>query len=650
MPSETEPILFEESPLELPPLPAALEWLAGPARFFGWFMLPKPRNVIAWLISVALAAGYLQYAWYMTGYATCDFASQWLMGRMFLVNKGHALYLVPEERPVLNQGYLHEPDKLKELDWQVLTKGHPDKNAEDVVLEGPLYPPTAGLLFAPIALLPPQAAHAVMAMLYLQMACVVGWLLKVITRGRLRAGEGTLLAMVFPNFPVAIVLGQNSMLSLLIVVAGWAVASRGWPLLGGLIWGLLAYKPVFAVALIMVPVVQCRWRMVIGMVVGGGAFVLATLPFLLRPEDRYLFAWNEDLQRWTWVMDTERVKSAFEPWWRWKQVGEHAAKMYTNDPNWVWMSRDLTGLPRRALWDWEHFRAHARYVLAIDHHWDMKFMQAVHDEEIWERLCLGLLVAVGAYTALVCAGTAWGLRRHGRTPSAAYQATRDAFLLIGALFTTYHFMHYDLLLFALPVTLLIDNASRRGWWRHNARVELALGMTLLTCFLFLACAWHAARFMDLPEDPEPAQSVVDNAGSTPAASKPKDQILAEVERNEPPRSAPKGAASAAGSASVQISAQLKPSSQHLAPPLLRWVYFIFVGIVLVVFLGAWIWTAYLQSWMFDAVLWLVLLCSAVDLAYVGPSVRIPFETFLLLIAWVWAGCLTWREALTLIRR
>jgi hypothetical protein len=75
-----------------------------------------------------------------------------------------------------------------------------------------------------------------------------------------------------------------------------------------------------------------------------------------------------------------------------------------------------------------------------------------------------------------------------------------------------------------------------------------------------------------------------------------------------------------------------------------WAYFVFVGIALVVFVTSWAWAAYLQSWMFDAVLWTLLFFSAIDLAWVGPSTRLPFELFLLLLAWLWAGVLTWRIA------
>ena len=44
-------------------------------------------------------------------------------------------------------------------------------------------------------------------------------------------------------------------------------------------WGLLAFKPVWAVAFLLVPLLTRRWRFAAGMVLCGGGLALATLPF-----------------------------------------------------------------------------------------------------------------------------------------------------------------------------------------------------------------------------------------------------------------------------------------------------------------------------------------------------------------------------------
>ena len=61
-------------------------------------------------------------------------------------------------------------------------------------------------------------------------------------------------------------LGQNAQFTLLILVWGWCLAAKGHELRAGAVWGLLAFKPVWAVAFLLVPIVLRRWRMLFGMV------------------------------------------------------------------------------------------------------------------------------------------------------------------------------------------------------------------------------------------------------------------------------------------------------------------------------------------------------------------------------------------------
>lgn len=639
---------FNHSDPPSPPawdLPVGLKWLAGPARLALWFLGPAPRNVIAWIVAIGLAIGYPQYAWYCNGHTACDFAGQWLMGRMFATNNAHNLYLVADERPILHSGYSGKT--RDDLDWQLLGKGHDDP--AKVIVEGPLYPPTAGLLFWPLAALPPQPAFAVVSVLYVQLAFLVGWFIRLITRGRVRAGEGALLTLVFPNIAVAIVLGQNSMLTLAILTAGWLLMTRGWHFWGGVAWALLAYKPVFAVAAALVPLLLLRWRMLLGMAAGAAAYVVATLPFLLPPEERYLWSWDEHQQKWVWVMNGARLEKALEPWWRWREVGAHAAWMYTYDRNWVWMSRDLTGLPRRAMWDWENLRIQLRYVLGIDE-WSSDVMQNVHNGEELKHLCLGLPIAAGAFTVLVSAGAAWWIWRRGRSPTAAVELPRDAFVLFGALFTTYHFMHYDLAVFALPTVLLIDNAARRAGWSGDRRSELALGAVLLVSLVLFGFAVQAAHFVEAPACYPASTAAGSFSDSAADASQPKP-LPAEVAPGTPPSAPPATAsgrdASAAGSSASKTVSWTPPPEM---PGPVRWAYFAFSGISLVVFLAAWGWAGFLGSWLFDVAWGVLLVWCTLDLAWVGPCMRLPFETFLFLVAWIWTGSLLWRETRALARR
>lgn len=423
-----------------------------------WFLFRRgPRNVVAWILTVLVGLTYLDAAWNSTGHVTCDFASQWLMGRMFFVGRAHELYLVVPQKEVLSQGY-RDGDFAKMV-RDILQKGR--REIADDEVEGPLYPPTHGLVMMPFSMLEPRAAHAVLTLIYVQLVFVCGFMIRDITQGRIQAGEATLVCMVFPNFAGGIVLGQNSSLTLTMVTAGWWLWSRGRPGLAGLVWGLLAYKPVFAVALLWVPVVLPNGRFFAGMIASGTGFVAATLPF-----------------------------TGFAAWLRWFEVGRHAAELYERDANWVWMSRDLIGLPRRQLWDWEHLRPHLE-LIAAQRPFDFDVMQQVQNGP-WQTalgvgLWLGVLVlTLGFWTAL----RRFDLSRNVLKPVVA-SGPRPAFLLFGALLTTYHFMHYDLQPMALPMCLLLAHLGRMS--RLAGGLLIAVNVALVYCHMDLSLGHGSVR-------------------------------------------------------------------------------------------------------------------------------------------------------------
>ena len=130
--------------------------------------------------------------------------------------------------------------------------------------------------------------------------------------------------MMFPGFAGSINLGQNATLTLAILVWGWALAARGRPALGGMVWGLLAFKPVWALAFFLVPLLSRRWRMCLAMVATGTGLGLLTLPFV-----------------------------GLHSWFDWLAIGKEAADTYDVERNWIFLSRDLLSVPRRYLLDFE---------------------------------------------------------------------------------------------------------------------------------------------------------------------------------------------------------------------------------------------------------------------------------------------------------
>lgn len=422
-----------------------------------WLFRRKPRNRLAWVFTTLIGLIYLDAAWNSTGHVTCDFACQWLIGRMFFLGQAEDLYVVGHEKTILAQGYNGQ-------DWEkmvrdILQKGR--ASIADEEIEGPLYPPTHGLLMMPFAMLDPRAAYAVLTLIYVQLVFLCGYLIRDITQARIQAGEAALLCMVFPNFAGGIVLGQNSSLTLTVILAGWWLWTRRRPWLAGMVWGLLAYKPVFAVALLWVPVVLLNWRFLAGMMASGAGFVAATLPF-----------------------------TGLAPWLRWLQVGRHGAELYATDPNWVWMSRDLIGLPRRQLWDWEHFWEHLQLVMG-QRDFDPETMQGVLTDPfatwVGVSLWLGVLVATAAGFVLL----RWLSRARsgfGDIPSFGFL---PAFLLFGALLTPYHFMHYDLQPLALPMCLLLAVSDQLG--RLARLVLVGIHLVLVHCHMDLSMGHGSIR-------------------------------------------------------------------------------------------------------------------------------------------------------------
>src|SRR5262249_41673373 len=95
----------------------------------------------------------------------------------------------------------------------------------------------------------------------------------------------------------------------------------GW---GGVVWGLLAFKPVWAMSFFLVLVLTGRWRFGLAMLAVGALLGLATLPFV-----------------------------GLSSWFVWLAVGREAWHLYGIEENWILLSRDLLSIPRRYLTDFK---------------------------------------------------------------------------------------------------------------------------------------------------------------------------------------------------------------------------------------------------------------------------------------------------------
>lgn len=422
-------------------------------------------GVALWLINLSLRSN---------GSASCDFAGQWLLGRQIVERTGNETYYASKSIETLKKVYQGEAfDRLKR---DIFLKGHYEKLPEDDI-EGALYPPTAALLFSAFGSFDPAVAHGVTVLIYVQLIFVCGYFLSQMVKQKLQWSELNLILLLFPNNYMGLLLGQNQIFTLAILILGWYLISKGKPFWAGIMWALLAYKPVFALPLGVFALLLPSIRVPLGMACGGLLFALLTLPFV-----------------------------GIDGWMRWYHVGKNADKLYRVDRNWIWMSRDVMGLARRKMWTQESIVDHLRYNfgtwkpgarLYLETEKGPEFSPAIwlleHDEfndkkhqsveadwlsnlkpelfkvkegeppskvpdvvvplEWADRTSWWLFGIVVGSSLLICLVTIPVGMKQNWEERATHP--RSSFLLLSALLSVFHFMHYDLLSFALPLLLLI---------------------------------------------------------------------------------------------------------------------------------------------------------------------------------------------------
>jgi hypothetical protein len=442
-----------------------------PSRIVAFLLWPRLRYVAAWLIALGATIIGVSYAWndYNNpergdgngAHCTIDFGGQWLTWRMLVRGYADHLYDRNYLRTALMEGYRHEfesptqevSDAERLMGWLM---GYDDPEAAKTVASfltplasrdnmeaavffaagnnewtderlaaivaphrgGALYPPIHVFTFAPLGLLPPHQAYRVMQIINTCLIFLIGFAGSRMTRGRVWCPVAITLVIVFPGFAGAIVLGQNSLLSLALLCLGWWQITRDRPILGGVFWGLLAFKPVWAASFFLVPLLTRRWRFCAAMLVTGTVLAVATLP---------LVGWHS--------------------WIDWLHVGRDAAADYDRDEWWIFLSRDLLGVPRRWLMDFSADNEEGRNPHGA----------------LPKQIGLGVLAGIVLVTAALAL-----LRRRQAT---ALEGPPAACLLLGAWLSCFHFMYYDTELALLPVCLLLAD------WRRYLRltfVEITL--------------------------------------------------------------------------------------------------------------------------------------------------------------------------------
>ena len=138
-----------------------------------------------------------------------------------------------------------------------------------------------------------------------------------------------LSVLVQPAFFCNVGLGQNAAITLALIIGGWSLSKQGHPLAAGLVWGFLAYKPTWGIAVCWIPLVVGQPRAYVGMFLSAGALSLLTLPVC-----------------------------GVGAWISWFEVGHRVEAGYADALKWEWFRRDLTGLINQVfgathpVWGW----------------------------------------------------------------------------------------------------------------------------------------------------------------------------------------------------------------------------------------------------------------------------------------------------------
>lgn len=390
----------------------------------GWYLVQRYEHARAEFANKPDAPAEERRADGNGGHAQIDFGGQWVLARLVATGHGRELYHRREQWEAVRAGYPADaglPNALSDADnlmeWFIRLNS-PATTSQRGDIGGPLYPPVHALLYAPLGFLPPAKAYHLFQLLSVGLTLFAGLGVSRLTRGRVWWPVATAGILLFPGFRSGLDLAQNSALTLCILVWGWALAAGGREWVGGVVWGLLAYKPSWGVAFILAPLLLGQWRFCLTMVVSGVALVLATLPVV-----------------------------GVQAWFDWLEVGREASAVYAVNRNWIELSRDLAGIPRRWLIDFNRPEADRGSSFAATVGW-----------ALWG----GVLVA----TAVIVRLSHREVRR--------FAGPVAGFAQLGVYLCCYRFMYYDAVLAVLPVAVLVGASRAEFRW-------VAVGFAVVLC-------------------------------------------------------------------------------------------------------------------------------------------------------------------------
>jgi len=396
----------------------------------------RGRLILTWLVLLAAIGHRCVQGWINfevperpdgnDGHTSIDFGGQWMMGRLLVLGHGRELYSRSKHLEVAREGFRqeretadsHDHDAERLVGWYV---GLPTD-----AVGGPLYPPVHAFVMAPFGLISnPYWSYRVAQAFMLGCVFIAGLGVRYMTNGRWWWSAATAFLLLFPGCRGGIDLAQNSTVTVMLLIWGWALLVRGRPGWGGLIWGLLAFKPVWALSFLFALLLLRQWRASLTMCATGAGLVLLTIPFV-----------------------------GIQSWFDWLHIGSQAAEAYQTDRNWIFLSRDLFGITRRMFLDFEDGRALENKPIAGYSGW-----------ALW---------GVVAGTTILLAIR----KRRGTSLEGIY----PAMILLGAFLCAYRFMYYDAMIAVLGAIVLMADPRpffRKAWWPFASWSSILVGMLLL---------------------------------------------------------------------------------------------------------------------------------------------------------------------------
>ena len=126
--------------------------------------------------------------------------------------------------------------------------------------------------------MPTSTAAIGLAVVNVVIGLLRAWLVARWLGGTASAAAVALAILAYPAFFVTIALGENSVMTMGVILVAWMLCDQRRDFVAGLVLGLLICKPNWLLAIGWIPLIHGRWRLLAGRVCGGAGIGPGTVP------------------------------------------------------------------------------------------------------------------------------------------------------------------------------------------------------------------------------------------------------------------------------------------------------------------------------------------------------------------------------------